>query len=766
MSRTKKILLLSLLMILSLSCSPKKFFDFKNPTVSSSYPSNNQEGVPNNAIITIHFSEGMKQSSVTNNLSFIDSQGTVAVDYTVQWLSSSQLVIKPNKDLITGVRYKITIGEVAKDENGNKLSIPFILIFTVNPDNIQPVANIFVQNYVDASVMGFPYIPATNLKPTIKIYFSEPMDRNKTISAVTTDSMNVSYQWLDAAGNPSLIPATDFTLAIILIDELVNRKKYSIIIGSKATDLAGNNLREEKRLEFWVGNDFQMPNILDITVKKYNVVTPVSIINSQNLQNDIEAKTEIVVVFSKNMDKTSVKNAFSITPSKEVLLTWDIDDRTLRVKLAENTSYDYKTTYTVKITTEAKDLLGNPLLEQISRSFVIGSNLIPPKLEIISTDVSSVTYNLLTYGSTLKNVIRYPEFKLKFSTQMSPEAVKNAISFEPAIDIAKITFTNVDNMNYTLQVNEKLEYGKLYKIRISKNAGDLASGGLNKLDNEYMAYFYVGDPLNGLKIGNITTSCGGTYTWPDKVCLKPQITIPFVYENGALPLPNLNIDSIINSIQISNVTLRNEDVACAGNQIIINLASLSQSPLLPITRYYLTISKKIYASDTLETPLKDDINLSFLTGNEEMFGIKRMFVIGTLAPGESYWDWDGTTATKRDFNVINYVTALGPDIGGYYNVLVNPEFLQNYNPESINSSTFTVTQLSGSSISSPYPSFTIQSGTNLININIKEIKKTPAAVNEQIYIKLTIKGRESGIKSDQGVMMDQTEDFILKVTLP
>ncbi len=754
-----KILLITIFIISGCS-TLEDLTDYSTPEVISSTPKNNQAGVDNNVTIRIQFSESMNKSSVTNNLSF--SVDGSPVEHYVSWSGSTTLILDPAEDLITGKRYQVEIEAAAKDKNNNKLTIPYILMFTVNPDNIQPTAIIYVQGYVGPEVVGFPYIQSTNKNPDIRINFSEAMDKNTVISALETNGMNVTYRWLDSNGNPSISPATNLSLQILLVDELQDRTKYSIMIGYKESpkDLAGNELREKQIIEFWVGNDFEIPEILRCEVTDNDAIA-ISLLNIFDIPHNISAKTNIVIEFSRPMNRTSVKENLKISPSVETFLSWndDLNPTVLTIELSENVSYTFKNRYIISIDGNAKDLLGNPLIHTFNRSFVIGDELAPPKVNSISVkNTSNVDIPLLNASTTVKNIPLKPLININFSKPMDQISVRNAISFDPLIDKSKITFTwNGLSQQLQLQINETLDFGKFYTMTISNNAGDSNSNGLNKLDQNYNVSFYIGDPANTLKVDtpNITASCS---TWPNDICLKPILYIPIVYANSAV-IPSIDINSIRESIEIEGLSLTNNNIELSGNNVIVvDLSKEDMEPLMANNRYYATISKKIMANDLFKTPLNDETKVSFITGNSENFGIFEITMEGII-----FWD---QVNGKVDYYTLSNVVAT--EEAGKFKFNVAITFLNNYDSNSINKSTFTVNQLPADGTP------TIKLGdldpdnlSNTINLEIKNLIRVGDGTQDEILnLSFIIKGGSSGIKSSQGVPLDNSEEFIIPVIIP
>jgi ATP-dependent Zn protease len=103
----------------------------------------------------------------------------------------------------------------------------------------------------------------------------------------------------------------------------------------------------------------------------------------------VEPSSKISITFSKGMDKTSVQAAFRVSPDMTGTFSWNgnVMIFTPSMELLPDTSY------TVKITTDAKDLHGNVLEAEYSFSFTTKGAK------------SSATFDLLFYLISLIAII-------------------------------------------------------------------------------------------------------------------------------------------------------------------------------------------------------------------------------------------------------------------------------------------------------------------------------------------------------------------------
>ena len=101
------------------------------------------------------------------------------------------------------------------------------------------------------------------------------------------------------------------------------------------------------------------PSIPDTTPPDVLIATPTG--------DNIPISTDISIVFSEDMNQTSVVNAISISPTLTgISYTW-LNNQTLVIEISGNLTHN--ATYTITIDTGAKDLAGNTLASDYSWQF-------------------------------------------------------------------------------------------------------------------------------------------------------------------------------------------------------------------------------------------------------------------------------------------------------------------------------------------------------------------------------------------------------------
>ncbi|UCE37748.1 MAG: Ig-like domain-containing protein [Thermoplasmata archaeon] len=126
---------------------------------------------------------------------------------------------------------------------------------------------------------------------------------------------------------------------------------YTVTIGTVVKDLAGNNLEVEYTWQFITTSiqDVSPPTITDYSPRGIEV--PID--------------TTITVTFNERMKESATKDAFSIEPSVGGQLSWDGND----LIFDPDSPLSYKTIYTITISTDAKDFVGNNLEKEHNWSF-------------------------------------------------------------------------------------------------------------------------------------------------------------------------------------------------------------------------------------------------------------------------------------------------------------------------------------------------------------------------------------------------------------
>ena len=297
------------------------------PTVTMTSPKDGAIDVMLDSNITIAFSESMNTGSVS--LTFENAKKPIQKSIT--WSADKVMTIDPNGDLQIGTLHYINI-TTGKDLAGNSMKNPYRFSFTTaEPPTITNTMP--KNNSID--------IPKNQ---SIMITFSREMNKVATESAISTSPSILGIFAWDASGRTvTWDPNVD----------LQADTKYSITIDVKARSKAGLYL--------------QIPYIFSYTTAQIHDITPPYIVstNPTNNQKEVDVNTKIAIVFNEAMNKTATENAISISPGSIVKKSWSNDSRVLSLTV----SMEEGKSYTVTISSGAKDLAGNSLLYPYKFSF-------------------------------------------------------------------------------------------------------------------------------------------------------------------------------------------------------------------------------------------------------------------------------------------------------------------------------------------------------------------------------------------------------------
>jgi hypothetical protein len=193
-----------------------------SPTVTSTDPVNNANGVAPNKIVTATFSEPMNPSTITST-TYTILQGATTIAGTVSYTGSTAS-FTPTSNFVIGKTYTATITIGAKDPAGFALNNNYVWIFTPGIDlktvarfgiisgtGISNNAGFSVINNLDvgispgvrSSVTGFP--PATIVNGAI--YASDDVAPPGVAAMLTQAKLDLTNAYLSAQGATMPAPA-------------------------------------------------------------------------------------------------------------------------------------------------------------------------------------------------------------------------------------------------------------------------------------------------------------------------------------------------------------------------------------------------------------------------------------------------------------------------------------------------------------------------------------------------------------------------------
>lgn len=243
-------------------------------------------------------------------------------------------------------------------------------------------------------------------------------------------------------------------------------QKYTVTINDTAYDTYGNRIDQKHTFTF--STPFENPSVSLVYPEKDSI--------------NVNVLSNIEVTFSEDMDRTSVYNAFSISPSHQGVFSWD----DLKLVFDPNTELEDNTVYTVTISTAAKDLVENPLKADYSFSFTTA-----PRSELVKPTI--------VYIQPMDNDL----IKIYLSEKITQATAENPASF--SVDgglIIKTLKLEEDQRTIYLTTSAQVE-AKSYQLTI-RDLTDLAGNVMDTLTISFTGInppdLISANPLNSTSI--------------------------------------------------------------------------------------------------------------------------------------------------------------------------------------------------------------------------------------------------------------------------
>jgi hypothetical protein len=230
------------------------------------------------------------------------------------------------------IQYNITIATGAKDIVGNQMVGDYIFSFKTKVVLIPPT--IIKTNPAG----GSKDVP---IDTKITITYSKGMNRIVTESAIKPSPSFVwTTKWVSGDSEAILTPSA----------MLQGSTTYTITISTDARSIEGVALSSLYTFSF--------------TTKDNTPPTVVSTI-PVNGSADVDVNSQILITFSEAMANNTTEDAISVSSGSINKMGWANNNKTIILTI----DLEPGTTYTVKISTGAKDLAGNTMLKEYVFSF-------------------------------------------------------------------------------------------------------------------------------------------------------------------------------------------------------------------------------------------------------------------------------------------------------------------------------------------------------------------------------------------------------------
>ena len=335
--------------------------DVLAPVVTSTDPLHAATGVPYNKKISATFSEAMDSLSTTTSFTIAKaSMGGISVTGSVTYAGGTA-VFTPLFNLSPNTTYTATITTAAKDLAGNTLAGNYVWSFTtgVSADQVAPTV-----------VSTVPVNGATGVAFNTKVSatFSEVMDPssiNATTFTLKQGATNVTgvvtYSGVTATFSPSA--------------NLAANTLYTATITTGAKDLAGNTLAANYVWSFTTG--------------AAGDATPPTVTSTDPANNEagVFLNKKIEATFSEAMDPLTINTLTYTLRQGATPVSGTVNYSGTTATFSPSSNLAGNTLYTATITTGAKDLAGNALVNNYVWSFTTIQAVIlvpPPTLGSIS----------------------------------------------------------------------------------------------------------------------------------------------------------------------------------------------------------------------------------------------------------------------------------------------------------------------------------------------------------------------------------------------
>lgn len=431
--------------------------DVTPPTVTLKVPAANATNVAPNASIIATFSENMDPLTINSNTIIVQGSDSSIITGTVTYAVGAKTVtFNPTAPatLATGSLYTVVVTTGAKDLAGNALTNNATWTFSTiaTPDTTAPTVTLKVPSANATNVPVNTMVTAT---------FSEDMNpatldgSTFTLKAgATTIVGTVTYAV--GAKTATFTPTIPATLAASTL--------YTATITSGAQDLAGNALVSNV---VWTFTTSAAP---DITKPTITLKVPAA--NAVN----VALNAKVIVTFSENMDPLTIDNNSVLLqgPGANAIIgtvNYAVAAKTATFTPTIPATLTANTLYTATVTTSAKDLAGNSLLNNTVWTFTTGAgpDVIPPT-------VLSVNPLNFASGVCLQKIIN-----ATFSESIDPLTISTAtVLLKTSGGVSTNGSVNYDALNNvtTFTPSSDLLPNTSYTATITTAVKDLADNAL------------------------------------------------------------------------------------------------------------------------------------------------------------------------------------------------------------------------------------------------------------------------------------------------
>jgi hypothetical protein len=440
------------------------------PQITLVNPLEDETQVALDSIIEATFSEPMNQSATQQAFSITPS---VLGDFS--W-AGDKLIFIPQSQFNQGITYTVEITADAKDLENETLDGDLDGVEEGSPlDDFSWQFTAMSETPKVDSVFPLHGTQKVFTDTDVIINFTKGMDTQTTIDALSYEVDSINFPL--SSNGQSLWTLADSTLTFTPNVNFQHDKLYTFNIEYTATDATGGSFDGDgDGTGGEVGEDDYVWSFTTIAEPpKVQTIFP------KNYATKVEADTIISVKFSKEMDQTSVEDAFTYSHD-ETNTTWDSSDGNVtwtslsKMEFNPDENLEYEVDYTIRIEATATDSQGITLdgnknkkpegVEIDSYEWTFSTIAEPPK--ILSFEPSE----------NAKDVLLDADIVINFDRAMDTKETEDAFSYsyEGSIDSSGsssglILWTNSDR-TMTFTPDTEYEEGKRYTVTVDETAED------------------------------------------------------------------------------------------------------------------------------------------------------------------------------------------------------------------------------------------------------------------------------------------------------
>jgi len=422
-----------------------------SPTVSSTNPVNAATGVPFNQQIAVTFSDSMNASTITTS-TFTLVQGTTPVSGFVSY-SGTTAIFAPSSNMAPNTAYTAMITTGAKDLAKNALANNYVWSFTTGTAAVVTPPTVSSTDPINAAT-GVP------LNQKIAVTFSEALNA----STVTTSTFTLMQGTTPVSG---FVSYSGTTATFAPSSNLASSTVYNVTITTGVKDLLGNAL----------ANNY----VWNFTTGSATVVTPPTVSSTDpfNAATGVPFNQKIAATFSEVMDASTITTATITLMQGTTSVSGFVSYSGTTATFAPASSLAPSTTYSVTITTGAKDLAGNALANNFVWNFTTGTAPIVTLPTVSFTDpvnaATGVPFN--------------QKIAATFSEVMDASTITTATITLMQGATSVSGFVSYSGTTATFAPASSLAPSTTYSVTITTGAKDLAG---NALANNFVWNFTTG----------------------------------------------------------------------------------------------------------------------------------------------------------------------------------------------------------------------------------------------------------------------------------